>query len=139
MDDPSHRTLVTVSGLLAGFSFTAAIGLLRVPSGTKAYEVAFISFLLATFLFMTTLFGGWTAIEWLDSGYPASVLEKKKFYVATYPLFMSALLAFAVGVSATALLHSLLSGIIASLAALGALIYFCVAGIGLANANANFK
>jgi hypothetical protein len=134
----SHRSLVTVSGLLAGFSFTAVMGLLRVANETKTFQVAFIGFLLATFLFLALLFGGWTANEWL-SEYEYGQLEQQVFYKATFPLFFGAMFVFTMGVTATAFLYSVLAGVVAIIAALGFMVYIGVATVSFARAESQVK
>jgi hypothetical protein len=130
-ESSSHRSLVTVSALLAGFSFTAVMGLLRIPAGSKSFEIAFISFLLATFLFLALVIGGWAADDFLLEHEPSS-LDKAVFYKATIPMFLAALVAFSVGASATAFLPSVIAGIVAVCAALGLLTYLLVTTVEVA-------
>jgi hypothetical protein len=126
----SLRTLITVNGLLAGFSFSGAMGLLKLPSGTKAFEIAFISLLLATFLFLMVMTGAWAANEWIldqqDQKY-----DGKAFYSATTRLFPAALAVFSVGVSAAGFIHSIWAGIFAVCAAASFLVYFGLATVTL--------
>lgn len=126
----SHRTTITVNGLLAGFSFTAAMGLLRLPSGTMAFEIAFTSLLIATFLFLMVMTGAWAANEWVLDQQNCEY-DKRAFYRVTIPLFLLALVAFSVGVSATGFVHSVWAGICAVCAAASFVVYFGLASITL--------
>ncbi len=122
---------MTVSGLLAGFSFAAVIALLAIQNRSKRFEVAFIGFLLSTFLFIVSTLGSWAVLEWIAE-HENDKYESKVFFAGTYIGLVFGLLAFVVGVVGTAFLHSNLAGIISIIAGLGIVAFFFASAVASA-------
>jgi hypothetical protein len=126
----SNRTQITICTLLGGFSFSAILALMRMQSAspTVRFRVALIALLAATFLFLITLVGSWCALEWSLFN-DNEEYERMLFYKATVPCFAGAFVAFAVGVSATAFLHSVLAGTVAVVGSVSLIAYFCLISV----------
>ena len=127
-EEPSYSGAMTVSGLLAGFSFTAVIGLFAIRRDAAAFEVALFAFLLATFFFIISTIGAWATVEWIsekrDSKYHGTY-----FYKGTMAGFVLGLLSFVIGMAGTAFLHSTAAGIAAVVAGLATVAFFILAGV----------
>jgi hypothetical protein len=95
----------------------------------NAFEVAFLGFLLATFLFLASTLGGWAILEWIAEKKNAKYTGKA-FYVGTYVGFVFGLLAFLVGVVGTAFLRSTLAGIVAIGTGLAIVVFFVTTVVG---------
>jgi len=131
----SNRTQITICTLLGGFSFSAILALMRMQSAfaTVRFQVALIALLAATFLFLITVVGSWCALEWsLFQG--NEDYEDKLFYKATVMCFSGAFFAFAVGVSATAFLHSVLAGTVAIIGSASLIAYLFVSSFAYVTA-----
>jgi len=124
----SYGQAVTVSGLLAGFSFTAVVGLLSIQNQSVAFEVAFFGFLLATFFFVASTLGGWATLEWIAEKENAKY-GGKVFYVGMFIGFVFGLLAFLVGTVGAAFLHSTLAGIVSIGAGLVVVAFFIATSV----------
>jgi len=125
-----NRTEITICTLLGGFSFSAILALMRMQSAfvTVRFQVALIALLAATFLFLIALVVSWCALEWSifrgNEDY-----RDKFFYKATVPCFAGAFLAFAVGISAIAFLHSILAGTVAVIGSASLVAHICVSSV----------
>ncbi|GAB5479930.1 MAG: hypothetical protein Marn2KO_33970 [Marinobacter nauticus] len=111
-ESDSYGMSVTVSGLIAGFSFTAMIAVIALKISSVSANIAFFSFLFATFCFLISTIGGWAILEWLAE-IKTDDFRKSTFHNGSIWGLIFGLLAFFVGVVATAFLYSTMAGIIA--------------------------
>lgn len=123
----SYRSLVTVAGLLAGFSSAAVIGLVAITSRTLACKIAFIAFQLATFLFIASAIGGWVTLEWIFEHEEGQGYQQKTFFTMMMVSFLGGLLTFVAGAIATAFFYSGVAGVISTVGAVGLLVFLFVA------------
>ncbi|AWY00150.1 hypothetical protein A8139_09190 [Marinomonas primoryensis] len=132
-ESESYGISVTVSGLLAGFSFTAMIAIIALQEVAVFIDMAFYSFLIATFCFLISTLGGWATLEWV-SELKTDDFKKTFFHNGCIWGFLLGLLAFLLGVVATAFLYSTQAGIIASTLSFCTLLFFIKVAQEISNA-----
>ncbi len=109
--EASYSTSITIATVLAGFSFTAMLGVMAVSESDSPATFAFNSFLIATFSFLISAIAGWATLEWIAERKNEDY-EKTTFFPLSFLGFFVGLAAFLTGVTATAFSFSLLSGVL---------------------------
>lgn len=129
----SYGMSVTVAGLLAGFSFTAMIAVISLQMTSVFVDLAFFSFLLATFCFLVSTLGGWAILEWLAE-IKTDEFKKTTFHNGSIWGFIFGLLAFFAGVAATSFLYSTMAGTLASALTVYVIFFFFKTAMEVSNA-----
>jgi hypothetical protein len=128
-----HENEVTVSGLLAGFSFTGAIELLPTSKNGLAQAASLFLFLGAAVLFLIATFGLFVSAEWAESNKTSSY-EDTWYDRFAGQSFGYGIIVFALGIGSLGFIHSTIGGIVSTAAALFIIVYFFIATITISRA-----
>lgn len=107
----SHQGGLTVSGLLAGFSFAAVLELTHRSESTLLDLIMFFAFTLSTFLLLIGALGFWATIEWISEYQQHGRHQQTKFYRLGSLAFFFGIIVFSAGVGLVGFAHSLPAGV----------------------------